>query len=131
MSRVELITRGEPRRRWSTEQKQAIAAKSFEPGVSSMDVAREYGISSGLISTWRKALLAAQPNSTDAVGQFARVQIATPQQAKASLDPPTRTEPRSRPPSLIEIVLPDGIVMRMDAQIDPRSLRRVLAALRG
>ena len=45
-SRVELITRGEPRRRWSTEQKQAIAAKSFEPGVSSMDVAREYGISS-------------------------------------------------------------------------------------
>jgi transposase-like protein len=60
-SRVDLITRGEPRRRWSTEQKQAIAAKSFEPCVSSMDVAREYGISSGLISTWRRALLAAQP----------------------------------------------------------------------
>jgi transposase len=75
-SRVELITRGEPRRRWSTEQKQAIAAKSFEPGVSSMDVAREYGISSGLISTWRKALLAAQPTSTGAISQFARVQIS-------------------------------------------------------
>src|ERR1700754_3643184 len=116
-SRVELITRGEPRRRWSTEQKQAIAAKSFEPGVSSMDVAREYGISSGLISTWRKALLAAQPNSTDAVGQFARVQIATPQQATPSLDPQTRTEARSRPAGLIEIVLPDRTVMRMDAQI--------------
>jgi transposase-like protein len=80
-SRVELITRGEPRRRWSTEQKQAIAAKSFEPGVSSMEVAREYGISSGLISTWRRALLAAQPTSGGAFAQFARVEIARPQRA--------------------------------------------------
>src|SRR6201992_898201 len=96
-SRIELITRGEPRRRWSTEQKQAIAAKSFEPGVSSMDVAREYGISSGLISTWRRALLAAQPTSTGAVAQFARVQIARPQQATPSLDPPIRSQPQPRP----------------------------------
>ena len=128
-SRVELITRGEPRRRWSTEQKQAIAAKSFEPGVSSMDVAREYGISSGLISTWRKALLAAQPNSAGA--QFARVQIAPPQRTAASTDPAMRPEPPLRPVSLIEIVLPDGTAVRVDAQIDPRALRRVLAALRG
>src|ERR1700760_3786611 len=102
VSRVELITRGEPRRRWSTEQKQAIAAKSFEPGVSSMDVAREYGISSGLISTWRKALLAAQPSSTGAVAQFARVQIARPHHATPSFDPPLQSEPQPRPASLIE-----------------------------
>jgi transposase len=130
-SRVELITRGEPRRRWSTEQKQAIAAKSFEPGVSSMDVARAYGISSGLISTWRRALLAAQPGSADAVAQFARVQIARPQQAAPLLDPPVQSEPQPRPASLIEIVLPDGKAVRVDAHIDPRALRRVLAALRG
>jgi transposase len=130
-SRVELITRGEPRRRWSTEQKQAIAAKSFEPGVSSMDVAREYGISSGLISTWRKALLAAQPTSTGAISQFARVQIARPRQVMPPLDPPVRSEPQPRPASPIEIVLPDGTAVRVDAQIDPRALRRVLVALRG
>ncbi len=130
-SRVELITRAEPRRRWSTEQKQATAAKSFAPGVSSMDVAREYGISSGLISTWRRALLAAQPISTDAVTQFARVQIARPQQAAPLLDSPSRSEPQPRPASLIEIVLPNGTAVRVDAQIDPCALRRVLAALRG
>jgi transposase len=130
-SRVELITRGEPRRRWSTEQKQAIAAKSFEPGVSSMDVAREFGISSGLISTWRRALLAAQPSSTGAVTPFARVQIARPHHATPSFDPPLQSEPQPRPGSLIEIVLPDGTAVRVDAQIDPRALRRVLAALRG
>jgi transposase-like protein len=77
-SPVELITRGEPRRRWSTEQKQAIAAKSFEPGVSPMDVGRKYGIGGRLISTWRRALLAAQPSSTGVVTPFARVQIARP-----------------------------------------------------
>src|ERR1700750_1975014 len=96
-SRVELITRGEPRRRWSTEQKQAIAAKRFEPGGSSMDVAREDGISGGPVSIWHNALLAAQPTSTEGVGQFTRVQFATPQQATPSLDPPTRADPRSRP----------------------------------
>jgi transposase len=128
-SRVELITRGEPRRRWSTEQKQAIAAKSFEPGMSAMEVARAYGISSGLMSTWRRALLAAQPSSAGAVAQFARVQIARTKLATPSSDPPLQSEPR--PASLIEIVLPDGTAVRVDAQIDPRALRRLLAALRA
>ena len=95
-----------------------------------MDVAREYGISSGLISTWRRALLAAQPNSAGAVAQFARVQIARRQQATRSLDLPVPSEPQPRPASLIEIVLPDGTAVRVDAQIDPRALRRVLGALR-
>jgi transposase-like protein len=77
-SRVELITRGEPRRGGSMEQKQAIAAKSFEPGMSATEVARAYGISSGLMATWRRALLAAQPSSAGAVAQFARVQLLGP-----------------------------------------------------
>jgi transposase-like protein len=96
-----------------------------------MDVAREYGISSGLISTWRKALLAAQPSSTGAVAQFVRVQIAWPQQATPSLDPPVRSEPPLRATSVIEIVLCNGTTVRVDAQIELRALRRVLAALRG
>jgi transposase len=53
-SRIELITRGEPRRRWPLEQKQAIAAESFQSGVSPTAVARRYGISSGLLYAWRK-----------------------------------------------------------------------------
>jgi transposase-like protein len=49
-----LITRGEPRRRWPLEQRQAIAAESFQSGVSPTAVARRYGISSGLLYAWRK-----------------------------------------------------------------------------
>jgi transposase-like protein len=74
-SRIELITRGEPRRRWPLEQKQAIAAESFQPGVSPTAVARRYGISSGLLYAWRKALLAAQPAATSGSGpRFATAQ---------------------------------------------------------
>jgi transposase-like protein len=56
--RIELITRGERRRRWTVEQKHTIAAQSLAPGASPTEVARQYGISSGQLYTWRHALLA-------------------------------------------------------------------------
>ena len=34
-----------------------------------------------------------------------------------------------RPTGLIEIVLPSGVSLRVDAEIDARALRRVLGAL--
>src|SRR6201995_439148 len=74
--RMDLITRGERRRRWTTEQKQTIAAQSLTPGASPTEVARQYGISSGQLYTWRHALLAAQPEAaTRAAGRFARVEV--------------------------------------------------------
>jgi hypothetical protein len=36
----------------------------------------------------------------------------------------------AQPSGLIEIVLPGGISVRVDAQVDDRALRRVLTALR-
>ena len=45
--RVDLIPRGERRRRWTTEQKQTIAAQSLAPGASPTDIARLHGISTG------------------------------------------------------------------------------------
>ena len=54
------------------EQKQTIAAQSLAPGASSTEVARQYGISSGQLYTWRHALLAAQPAAvTHTAGRFA------------------------------------------------------------
>jgi transposase len=119
--RMDLIPRGERRRRWTTEQKQTIAAQSLVPGVSPTDVARLHGISTGQLYTWRHALKAAQPGA--AIGRFARVEVA-PQ-------PVTSPDVPARPPGLIEIALSDGTTVRVDAGIDPRALRRVLAALRG
>jgi transposase len=129
-SRIELITRGEPRRRWSLEQKQAIAAESFESGVSPIAVARRYGISSGLLYTWRKALLVAQPVASGGT-RFARVEVARQiKRADAGASVPLLLPgPAVQPPGLIEIVLPDGVSVRVGQQIDPRALRRVLSVL--
>ena len=68
--RIEWITRGERRRRWTIEQKQMIAAQSLARGASATEVARQHGIGTGQLYNWRKALLAAQPAS------FARVEVA-------------------------------------------------------
>jgi len=133
MSRMQLIPRGERRRRWTVEQKQTIAAQSMTPGVSPTEVAREHGIGTGQLYNWRRALIAAQPQ---AAGRFARVDVA-PRLATVAdrMTAQSGSEPAvggsAGPASLIEIVLPDGTAVRVDAQIDPRALRRVLATLRG
>ena len=122
---IELITRAEPRRRWSVEQKQSIAAESLAPGASPTEVARRHGISSGLLYAWRKALLAAQPS----IARFARVEVA-PSAKPANPAPNALSLPLLAPAAgTIEIVLPNRTTIRVDAQIDPRALRRVLSVL--
>ncbi|HEX3990576.1 MAG TPA: transposase [Acetobacteraceae bacterium] len=132
---LELITRGERRRRWTVEQKQMIAAESLTPGASATDVARLHGIGTGQLYNWRKALLAAQPSAA-VPGSFACVEVVTAKPllctARDSVSPVSTPLPKPvQPASLIEIVLPDGTMLRVDAQVDPRALRRILAALRG
>jgi transposase len=125
---IELITRAEPRRRWSVEQKQSIAAESLAPGASPTEVARRYGISSGMLYTWRKALLAAQPG----IARFARVDVAgDAKPAGPAINAPAElSAPVPLPTSgMVEIILPNRTTIRVDAQIDPRALRRVLSVL--
>jgi transposase len=133
--RIEVITRGERRRRWSVEQKRAIAAESLEPGVSPITVARCYGISSGLLYTWRRHLLEGSFGTTARpVAKFARVEVmampADPASAAPSPPQPAPTpNAMNHPDGMIEIALPGGVSVRVDAQVDSGALRRVLAAL--
>ena len=131
--RIELITRGERRRRWSVEQKREIAAESLEAGISPITVARRYGISSGLLYTWRRHLLEGSlgvPRQPQA--KFARVEVMAVLADPAPALPPVA--PAAAAPSgpmngMIEIALPGGVSVRVDAQVDSGALRRVLAAL--
>jgi transposase len=115
---MDLIPRGE-RRRWTIEQKQTIAAQSLAPGASPTNIARLHGISTGQLYTWRHALKSAQLGAS--MGRFARVDVATHPQPLADIPIP--------PPGRVEIALPNDTTVRIDAGIDPRALRRVLAAL--
>jgi transposase len=75
---IEVITRGERRRRWSIEQKREIVAESLEPGVSPITVARRYGIGSGQLYTWRQQLRVRQVDGECQLpAQFARVAVLT------------------------------------------------------
>src|SRR3954462_15761736 len=52
----EVVTRGERRRMWSEEQKQLIVFEAMQPGALATEVARRWGIGTGLIYTWRRQM---------------------------------------------------------------------------
>ena len=134
--RIEVITRGERRRRWSIEEKREIVSESLGPGVRPSEIIHKHGITSGQLYAWRQQLTrrvagqAARPPA-----HFARVDVATGERAAAA----SAAKPRarvsaiaaSRARGLIEIVLPGGTSVWVDAEVDDRALRCVLDALRA
>jgi transposase len=136
ITRVEVITRGERRRTWTLERKREIAAESLGPELSAAEVARKYGIRTGQLYTWRQRLLAG-PKAviTRAEPGFAEVELtpalSVPESASPAPGPATAAAQLPRPEGLIEIVLPGGALVRVDANVDGRALRRVLSALAG
>ncbi len=144
--RVEFITRGDRRRVWAAEQKRAIALESLDPSTTPTDVARRYGISSGLLYTWRRQLREGQLGSAPhRVAGFARVDLVgeaprlkAPDPVQPMPDPPMPA-PSPQPPSartppcsgVIEIALPGGASVRVDGSVDGAALRRVLDVLGG
>jgi transposase len=56
LSPVEVITSVGRRRRWPREEKERLVAASFEPGVSSSEIARAAGIHASQLFCWRKDL---------------------------------------------------------------------------
>jgi transposase len=132
--RVEVLAR-ERRRTWTPEQKRAIVAESLGSELTPTEVARKYAISSGLLYSWRQQVLGGQVSVvTGSAPSFARVELAPALQALDGGEPvspvvPAPPPPPSHPDGVIEIVLPSGVLVRVDAAVDGRALRRVLSAL--
>ena len=61
MSRVEVLSGPERRRRWSAEEKRSIVAEAFAPGASVYAVARRRDIVPGQIYRWRNEVRSAVP----------------------------------------------------------------------
>jgi transposase len=120
--RIEVITRCERRRRWSAEEKRAIVEESLAPNASIMAVARKHGIGTGQLYSWRHQLLGRR--SSGSAG-FARVEVVD---ERYRLSGPA-AGPSSGRPGVIEIMLPSGPTVRVDAQVDEHVLRRVLGVL--
>ena len=125
---LEVVTRGEPRRRWSDEERARILAEAMAPGAIALHVARRFGVSTGQFYTRRKAmLLRPAPVSVTpglATADFAEVRLSAP-------NPKPSTPSQIPPTGMMEITLPGGVLIRVDGMVGVAALGRVLAALTG
>jgi transposase len=145
------------RRSWSPEEKQRIVDETLAPGASVADVARRHGANANLVFNWCKAARAAAvpellqqasrapgaaavsaPHEFIPVGIVGRREDSEPALAVSSSSDVVASSPRTtlpRPgmderPGVIEIDLADGVRLRVDAFVNERALRRVLAVLK-
>jgi transposase len=130
---MEIISGVERRRRWRREEKLRIVAEVERPGACFADIARRHEVSRGLLWSWRQqvrqGLLAPEPMPT-----FLPVQVAAdaPSRDRLAIALPGPNPSKAAPAEAgrIEIALPDGICIRVGADVDLTSLRRVMAAVR-
>jgi transposase len=128
--RVEVLGGLERRRRWSRDDKARIVEETLAPGAKVMEVARRNGVAASVVFTWRR-----QARTIEQVGpRFAPVQIAAAEAAEENSKPSSEDDRRMRQVptarnGLIEIDLGNRRRIRVDAQVDPEALARVLDVL--
>src|SRR4051812_45880956 len=133
---VEVVTRGERRRMWSDEQKRLIVLEAMQPGALATEVARRWGVGTGLIYTWRRQMRQGEFGAMPVPAPtFAQVTVA-PAPAMAEPEPPALTpevpvEAGDRGVGQIEVALPCGATVRVGRDVDEAALRRVLSAVRA
>ena len=128
--RVEVLGGLERRRRWSQDDKARIVEETLAPGAKVTEVARRNGVAASVVFTWRR-----QARTVERVGRcFAPVQIAAAVTGEDNAKPQSEDDRRMRSLStarngLIEIDLGNRRRIRVDAQVDPEALARVLDVL--
>ncbi len=117
--RLEIITGGGRRRRWSDEDKARIVAESLDRRTTAAAVARRYGLHASQLFVWRQQLQrrASSAEPIDGPG-FVPVLLAEDDAAPA--------EAVGR----MEIALGPAVV-RVGVDVDAAALRRVLEVVRG
>lgn len=135
--RAEVLTGPERRRRWSVDQKVAIVAELARPGSSGAVVAQRYGISTGLLYTWRRQAHGLRAHSRSLVPGFMPVLVAPevdavegPDEVFAPVVVPGHGKGADMyAGGVMEIELSGGRRLRVDRHVDAEALRRVLAVL--
>jgi transposase len=142
VSDVEILARVERRRKWTAEEKAALLAEVEAEGGKVTLLARRHRIAESVLDNWRaawKAAAAMMPAPTAPtfipVGMVGGSDPREPA-LRAPLAPKL-PEPR-RPVQAsdggvgaIEIVLPNGARLRVDASVNEAALSRVLRAMKA
>jgi transposase len=140
LAAVEIVARIERRRKWTAEEKSALLAELEAEGGKVAVVARRHRISESLLYSWRSAGKAAaavrctaEPMAFVPMGVIRRADDGGP----ALLAPPSPVQPANIRASIenragmIEIVLPNGVRLRVDSHVNEKALRRVLQVMKG
>ena len=133
------------RRRWTVEQKLLMLRDAFGADGSVRDACERHGIGSGQIYTWRKQAMSGELTGLKpaALPAFAEVDVTmaaisapraisptiASQFSPASSPPPTHCATSPAGPGQIGIVLPSGVRLTVDANVDADALARVLSVL--
>lgn len=147
MRRIELMTGGERRRRWSEDEKARIIVESLRPGANVSAVARRHGVSPQQLFGWRRvarelfsedtsaspparALEATgcAPSAPSTMPAFTPVVLAVPPEpapAGGAASPPSGPSTNGR----IEIAIGEMIV-RVVGPVETGQLTAVLRAVR-
>lgn len=138
---MEIVARVERRRKWTAAEKAALLAEVEAEGGKVSLVARRHRVAESLLYNWRSACKAAvaarceaEPLAFVPIGVVGRgdgcgpALLAAPQGARS--ERVERAGRRERV-GLIELDLPGGARLRMDAFVNEKALRRVLLALKG
>ncbi len=109
------------RRSYSEELKRRLVAACAEPGASVSLVARKHDMNANLLFSWCRqfAPQTPPPPALDLIS----IRVADSAEGRTS-------SPTERGGSM-EIVLPNGARVRVDASVDEQALRRVLGALKA
>ena len=132
---AEIISRVERRRRWSAEQKVKILTEALQPEAVVAAIADRNGVSRSQIYAWmrlaREGRIPGISLNGVAKPTFARVRIEavppSPTPAMAMAAPMVQARRRGA----VEVALTNGRIVRVEEEIEPTRLARLVAALDG
>jgi transposase-like protein len=126
MSSVEIVSRIEPRRKWSAAEKAALLAEVDAEGGRVTLVARRHRISESLLYNWRSARKAAVA-AASGIEPPEFLQLGVVSQPSADRSAISTISGAG----MIEVDLPNGVRFSVDASVSEKALARVLRAMKG
>lgn len=121
----------ERRRRWSYDEKVRLVEETSQPGETVCGVARRHGVAHSLLFTWRRQARQGRlgRDATPALVPVEITPVAAPISSSALQPTSSSPAPRARA-GIIEIELGGGCRVRVDRDVDVKSLQQVLELLR-
>ena len=145
---AEIISTVERRRQWPTEEKLRIMSEALAPGATIAAIADRHGVCRSQLYAWlrhaREGRLPGISMSPPEAVSFVPVRVradtrtssptppCNPSGSSAtSSRPPASSALRGRRPAMVEVVLTNGRIVKVDESIDAQVLGAIVAALDG